>query len=183
MGRLEGFIFGYPGLYSLTVPYHDSNDFFYSGHVGTCLLVVLEYRSAGFYKLSYFALFVLANQWLMLCLVRTHYIIDLVTGITAAHYMFMLAERASFVVDVKLLRIASKKRFSACFKFCNNCGWSNRYAGDFMSEEEKYIIKELETDQRNQGIGMNVKAEDIDTEKVSKIRRVGEKPFASARVG
>lgn len=61
MGRLDGFIFSYPGIPSLTVPYHDVNDFFYSGHVGTCLLVVLEYRAGGFYKLSYFASFVLVN--------------------------------------------------------------------------------------------------------------------------
>lgn len=61
MGRLEGFIFGYPGLHSLTVPYHDVNDFFYSGHIGTCFLIVLEFRAAKFYKMSYFALFVLVN--------------------------------------------------------------------------------------------------------------------------
>jgi hypothetical protein len=61
MGRPEGFLWSYPGLYSATVPYHDTNDFFFSGHIGTCFLLAMEYRAAGFYKMSYFATVVLVN--------------------------------------------------------------------------------------------------------------------------
>jgi hypothetical protein len=37
-------------------------------------------------------------------LVRAHYIIDLVTGLMVAHYMHKLAERLSYVIDVKWFR-------------------------------------------------------------------------------
>ena len=152
MGRLEGFIFSYPGIPSLTVPYHDANDFFYSGHVGTCLLVILEYRSGGFYKMACFATFVLINQWIMLCLVRTHYIIDLITGIVMSHYFFMLSERISFVFDVLAMRIPAKKRYRAYYKYCKGCGWSNHYAGDYITEEEKYILKQIYSEQNSGGM-------------------------------
>jgi hypothetical protein len=92
MTRLDGFLFSYPGLPSLTVPYHDTNDFYYSGHIGTCFLIVLEYKASKWYKMSYFTFFIMANQWFMMCLVRTHYIIDMVTGLIVAHYMFIMAE-------------------------------------------------------------------------------------------
>ena len=37
-------------------------------------------------------------------LIRTHYVIDMVTGLIVAHYMHMIAERISFLVDVKWMR-------------------------------------------------------------------------------
>lgn len=142
MGRLEGFLYFDPGVYSVTVPYHDVNDFFYSGHVGTCLLIVLEYRSAKFYKMSYFIVFILINQWCMLFLVRTHYIIDLITGAIMAHFMFMQAERISFISDVLLLGISGgKKRFRSFWKPCKHCGWASKCASDYITKDEKAILK------------------------------------------
>lgn len=61
MTRLDGFIYGNPGLFSITVPYHDTNDFFYSGHVGTCLLIALEYKTLKWYKMSGFTVLILIN--------------------------------------------------------------------------------------------------------------------------
>ena len=43
MGRPEGFLWSDPGIPSLTVPYHDTNDFYYSGHVGSAILWMHEY--------------------------------------------------------------------------------------------------------------------------------------------
>ena len=34
----EGYNWGYPGVMSIFVPYGATADFFYSGHVGTCVL-------------------------------------------------------------------------------------------------------------------------------------------------
>ena len=137
MTRLDGFLFGDPGFRSLTVPYHDTNDFYYSGHIGTCFLIVLEYRSNKWFKMSYFTLFILINQWMMMCLVRTHYIIDMITGLIVSHYVFMIAERLSFFIDAKFLRIEGSKRIRNYFKPCKHCGWGNKHAGDFMCKEEK----------------------------------------------
>ena len=79
----------------------------------------------------------MVNQWLMMCLVRTHYIIDMVTGLIVSHYLFMLAERLSFFVDAKLMRIEGKLRLRNYFKPCKYCGWGNLAASDFMAREEK----------------------------------------------
>ena len=34
----EGYLWKFPGIYSLMVPYGETNDFFYSGHVGVCMI-------------------------------------------------------------------------------------------------------------------------------------------------
>lgn len=143
MGRPDGFLWSYPGVWSFTVPYHDTNDFFYSGHVGTCLLISLEYRAAKWYRMSYAAAFVLINQWILMTFVRTHYIIDLITGVIMAHYCFIAAEWICFFIDVKFLGIPGKERFQNNFKPCKKCGWSNIKASDFMDSNEKKKLKEL----------------------------------------
>lgn len=185
MTRLEGFTFFYPGLYSVTVPYHDVNDFFYSGHVGTCLLICLEYRAAKYYKMSYFIFFILVNQWLMLCLVRTHYIIDLVTGVIFANYMFQWAERVSYVQDVLILGIPSKHRMRKYFKPCKCCGWANLYAGDYCHSQEKIVLKSIH--QENTQYFQNVakrKGSQYDNEKGGDSFEIGkEKPELSYKDG
>ena len=37
-------------------------------------------------------------------LVRTHYVIDMVTAVIVAHYMHMVAERVTYLIDTKLMR-------------------------------------------------------------------------------
>eukprot|EP00347_Sterkiella_histriomuscorum_P010983 403374194 len=159
MGRLDGFTFFYPGLYSITVPYHDVNDFFYSGHVGTCLLICLEYKAAKYHKMSLFIFFILINQWVMLCLVRTHYIIDLITGIIFAHYMYQHAEKISYVQDVLLLGIQAKNRMRKYYKPCKCCGWANIYAGDYCDEKEKIILKNMHRENKHFFQNVQIKQE------------------------
>ena len=73
--------------------------------------------------------------------VRTHYIIDMVTGLAVAHYCHMLAERCAFLIDAKLMRIPGFKRLRKYYKPCKFCGWCNPYAGDFITKDEKLKIK------------------------------------------
>ena len=141
MTRLEGFLFGYPGLRSLSVPYFDTNDFFFSGHVGTCFIIALEYRSAKWFKMYYFTVFIMLNQWLMMCLVRTHYIIDLVTGLIVAHYMYIWAEKLSWITDSLVMGIPSYKRPRLYWTPCKCCGWGYLHAADYMSTDEKNDLK------------------------------------------
>jgi len=61
MSRTEGFMWTHPGVLSIIVPYPDIDDFFFSGHVGTCTLMMLEYRAMGWTKMSRFSLFVMLN--------------------------------------------------------------------------------------------------------------------------
>lgn len=116
--RIDGFIFEHPGFHSITVPYHDTNDFFYSGHVGTCFLLFNEFRSCKWYKMSFFCLFVLLNEWTMMLLIRNHYLIDMITGVILAQYAHWQAERISFLVDCKFLGVPFHKRYSNFFQPC-----------------------------------------------------------------
>ena len=76
-------------------------------------------------------------------LVRTHYVIDMIAGFFIAHYMHIMAEKVCYVFDVKVLGIPGKKRYRNFFKPCKCCGWSNKCASDYMTEEERTRLKEL----------------------------------------
>jgi hypothetical protein len=103
------------------VPYGKTNDFFFSGHVGCCVINFLEFRSVGWPKLASFSLVTcLFQASLMICL-RGHYVIDLITGVIFAHYLWMLAERYSYLVDVRIFRIPLHKRFPSFTHSCLNC--------------------------------------------------------------
>ena len=86
MGRPSGFAWFNPGMPALTVPYHDTNDFYYSGHIGTSTIYMIEFFAQGYTLLGFSTIFVLVNQWILLMLLRTHYIIDLVTGLLLGHW-------------------------------------------------------------------------------------------------
>jgi hypothetical protein len=109
MRRLDGFLFRYPGVHSLVVVYHDANDFFYSGHIGTCFIISMEYRACRWFKMHYLTLFIMVNQWFMMTCVRTHYFIDMITGLIVAHYMHMVAEKLAYFWDVSMMKIGASR--------------------------------------------------------------------------
>lgn len=67
---------------------------------------------------------------------RGHYMIDLLAGLIFGHYFFVMAERYSWIIDVKLLKIPFFKRFPNFNTACGNC---KRDLPHFKSEvdEEK----------------------------------------------
>lgn len=136
MGRPDGFLWSYPGVIAITVPYPDINDFFYSGHVGTCVLMVLEYWAMSWYKMSYFSLFVCANQWILMTFVRTHFITDMIAGAIVAHYFFMLAEWTSYFFDTLLLGVTHERRGRLNYAPCKFCGWHNHHPADRTTKKE-----------------------------------------------
>ena len=104
--------------------------------------------------MHYLMLFIMCNQWFMMTSVRTHFVIDMITGVIIAHYMHIWSEKLCYYVDVALLRIGStseelaatgagKKRGRKFYKPCHKCGWGNHYAGDFMSVNEKKWLKHV----------------------------------------
>ena len=56
MGRPVGFLWFYPGIHSLTVPYFDTNDFYFSGHVGSTTIFSSEYLAMRWYKMATFCI-------------------------------------------------------------------------------------------------------------------------------
>ena len=101
MSRPEGFLWFKPSFPSLAIAYHDTNDFYYSGHVGCCTIFTIELWALGERRLSIVTLFILINEWMILCLLRTHYVIDLVSGLTCALLLHRVAEKVAFLYDVK----------------------------------------------------------------------------------
>ncbi len=60
-------------------------------------------------------------QVLLMVALRGHYFIDLISGVIFAHYIWMMAERYSFLIDVKIFRMPFKKRFPLYTNSCAKC--------------------------------------------------------------
>lgn len=103
----DGYLWDYPGFPSLVVPYGKTNDFFYSGHVGGALIMLLEYRQSineipnhvmFLRAMQIFAFFTIIFQVFLMIFLRGHYSIDMFTGIIVGHYFFIhMAHYAQYV--------------------------------------------------------------------------------------
>ena len=94
-----GYNWGYPGIMSIFVPYGETADFFYSGHVGICMVFFLEFNKIGWHYWSYFALCTLCMQFLLMIALRSHYTVDMLSAMVFAHYFFIIAETHSYIID------------------------------------------------------------------------------------
>ncbi len=117
----DGYLWEFPGFYSITVPYGKTNDFFFSGHVGCCVIMMLEFRAYGWYRFQWFSFATAIMQVLLMIALRGHYFIDLISGVIFSHYIWMMAERYSFIIDVKVFRMPFKKRFPLYTNSCVKC--------------------------------------------------------------
>jgi hypothetical protein len=117
----DGYLWDFPGFYSVTVPYGKTNDFFFSGHIGCCMICFCEFKAVNWNKFAYFSIFTMVFQFSLMIALRGHYMIDLVSGIVFAHYFWLLSERYSYIIDVKVFKIPFNKRFPTFTKSCNKC--------------------------------------------------------------
>lgn len=109
---MPGFIYYFPGLYSLIVPYHDIQDFYFSGHFATSAILICSLYSltkkhpqvtAYHFLFVAWLAFKLPYIWLYMTAVRTHYSIDFASGICFGVIAFRLAERMSYFLDVLVM--------------------------------------------------------------------------------
>ena len=107
MQKPKGYLWDWPGFPSIFVPYAKTNDFFYSGHVGSCVIVALEAQHMGYRWLKWFALFGVVVQFVLMVALRSHYFIDLVSGILFAHYFFIMSRTYVYHIDRRLCRLKS----------------------------------------------------------------------------
>lgn len=112
MGRPEGYLWSYPGLPSLTIAYHDTSDFYFSGHVGSCTMFLLENYALGEKNLFYITLFILINEGVFLIFTRSHYIIDLISGFVFTFLAHRAAEYITYIYDVVMIGARAKERDS-----------------------------------------------------------------------
>ncbi|CDW84832.1 surfeit locus 1 family protein [Stylonychia lemnae] len=103
--------------------------------------------------LMFYILRALMQFSLMICL-RGHYMIDLVSGIVFAHYFWLLSERYSYLVDVKLFKIPFHKRFPMFTRSCPKCQhpmelWSDPHSNENYTEIERHHLL-INSPQKNQ---------------------------------
>ena len=109
---------------------------------------MFEYHASGYKKLFYGGLCVVIFEWIMLMLLRTHYFIDLITGLIVAKYLHRFGEYLSFILDVKLLKIPHEKRMSHYYKPCPKCGISKPCASNYVDKTElknQHILRDIQT--------------------------------------
>ena len=143
MGRPKGFLWSYPGIHSLTVPYFDTNDFYFSGHVGSTTVFSSEYLAMKYYKMAAVIIFVVVDVWIALTFLRTHYIIDFLSGYAYARFVHRIGEKLSYYPDVKLLGWRRQNRFSHHYDPCPKCGWGNDAVVRLTVQEDLILQKEL----------------------------------------
>lgn len=124
----EGYVWEYPGFFSIFVPYSKIPDFFYSGHVGVCILHYHEFQSFGWYWWSYYALLTMCAQIFLMYCSRGHYTIDMIAGVIIAHYFFILVEKHVWYFDYYVFGIPLQKRIAN---------------GDQLQEEKTRRAKEM----------------------------------------
>ena len=125
LGRPDGFLWEYPGVRSLLVNYEEANDFFFSSHVGVTALFSMEFKAIGWIKSSFIASLLCIDMWVLLMLLRTHYVIDFISGLIFAVLSHHFGEKISFFIDVKVFGYRRCARQKKDYDPCPRCGWGN----------------------------------------------------------
>ena len=141
MNRLDGRIWFDPGVPSLTVPYHDTNDFFFSGHLGAITIWALEFYSQGSKCMGIYNVVLLIIMWIFLTFMRVHYFIDLITGVMVAHLCFIMGDWISYYLDLKVLGVSHKSRNLYVHDACKKCGWCNQKTDMLIDKNEKEFLQ------------------------------------------
>lgn len=84
--------------------------------------------------MGFVTVFVVMNMWVMLTFLRTHYIIDLITGFVVARLFHRWGEKLAFFVDVKLIGLPLEKRSNHYYAPCPKCGWNNKSAENYADK-------------------------------------------------
>ena len=112
----------YPGFPSLTTNYKLKNDFFLSGNIAFALISFLEFKQTyNSIVLATFSVITIVMQLFLAIGLRRGYSIDLFSGLVFAHYFWLLSEKYSYFIDVKLLRIPLSRRKLGFVQACENC--------------------------------------------------------------
>jgi hypothetical protein len=88
-----------PGFPSLVVPFFRTSDFFYSGHVGCCVLLALQFKELGYEELFYAGMGLSVYEAFAMTITRSHYSVDILFGILMAHYTFFIAKELGEMLD------------------------------------------------------------------------------------
>jgi hypothetical protein len=124
----KDYIWGHPGIFSLTISYARTSDFFYSGHVGSSVLCFFEFSRYEFFEkrfsyLKYFSLNCAITQSLVQIIFRGHYLIDVISGFVFAHYFYILVgDRVDNVEDDRKILLKDWRNAKKGLKKMGSCG-------------------------------------------------------------
>lgn len=109
MSKPKGFIWYFPGLYSLVCPSFDIDDFYFSGHVAiavTCTLILYKVsqrhpdKMAFKYAFRFWVLIGLPYLWGLLTILYAHFVIDMLSALAIATLSMRLSEKVSYYGEV-----------------------------------------------------------------------------------
>merc|ERR1712159_504275 len=141
MNRLPGKLLFDPGVPSMLVPYHNLNDFYFSGHLGTNTLCLSEFYINGNMSMVYFCLALAFYNFIYLTLIHDHFFIDLPAGIIIAHFAVMQADWITWPFDCKFFGLSHNKRTTYVTVPCIRCGWNNWKPRNCIDKDEWYFLK------------------------------------------
>ena len=121
MSYPEGYIWEFPGMYSLTIQYGNQNSFYFCAYLALCVIHICEFYANQYYKLSLLSGMTAIMLMIVLIFTRGHYFIDLFGAVFFGHYFWMMSERVAWVIDYKILGIPFHKRFPNFPKKCQLC--------------------------------------------------------------
>eukprot|EP00993_Chasmostoma_nieuportense_P003225 NODE_3958_length_868_cov_22.901484_g3803_i0.p1 GENE.NODE_3958_length_868_cov_22.901484_g3803_i0~~NODE_3958_length_868_cov_22.901484_g3803_i0.p1 ORF type:complete len:266 (+),score=72.37 NODE_3958_length_868_cov_22.901484_g3803_i0:45-800(+) len=88
-----------PGVPTVMVSYAFANDFYFSGHLSSLTLFVLEMHKRQYRTLRAFGLLVMCFVGLLLLTVRAHYVMDIIDSIFFAVFSYKAGQWAAATVD------------------------------------------------------------------------------------
>jgi len=95
----KGYWWNNPGLPSLVVPYGEGTDFFFSGHIGFVTICAMEWKVNGHKLIPRILAVGGVYTGFILLIYKVHYSIDLFTGVTFAHWLFMMIDQRKEKID------------------------------------------------------------------------------------
>lgn len=133
MAHPDEYIFRDPGVFSISVPYYKTPDYFFSGHVSLPIIMGMEFKKHGFFKLSYFSFFTSFFECSMMLFTRGHYSIDLYAGVIFAFYLCRISEFFTYYADKYIVGDA--------YKGLPDSNNKNYYARKEMEVEDYALIE------------------------------------------
>lgn len=119
MYQPPGFNWYFPGIYSIMVPFHDINDFYFSGHISIAALLCyclygLKRRNPKSklcrYAFRFWVFGKLPFIWVMMTITRTHFVIDLLSGLVFSGLCILYGEKLAYYPEVKIVGYHQKNR-------------------------------------------------------------------------
>ena len=136
-----GYAWDYPGFPSATIKYGRSNDFFFSGHMGCCAMLIMEYWSCEFYKMTILTCFAMICNFTMLIVLRSHYSVDLFSGFIYGHYVWIMCQRYNILLNPDWYFYYWKKVVDGTNYVIDRSTWKDR-SKDILDNSTEYMIKQ-----------------------------------------